>query len=441
MFSALQLDKEVAPDWPTFKRAFTPSAVRQIHEAVIRLWPPDTDLSLVLEPEQDAVRALYVGDYEADLLARGVTRHCLYADKVTLVDPFVYSIGVNPQYSPLEYPEHYRANSIRSAQIWFQFMEWIDHGLVEFVRTPGDFDRGLWHAILRAERARFESSPELQALARQYVNEKMKSPELEEYRRHHALLFPPDSHLLRSMQKFDPNMSKEMRDAILERVRREREEHPFYVEPIPDKDGNVAEIYQMATGMGHMESRLAASIMGGYLVTDIVPRWRMIEMDREYEKIDVERWSPLAKAFGEVRLRYLDGVRLHDALRLREEDRLEGLRAFLRRVHHASGSSSPYGDSIATDMAAELTAQVGEAEAAWNAIDQDLVKWLGVEAAAVGVPALAVGGAAWAAAGLALAVAGGINLGMAHWKRKDFTKAMPAAFFMDLKKREAGGLS
>jgi hypothetical protein len=95
MFAALQLDNETASSLSTFKRAFTPAAVRRIHEAVVEYWPPDTDLSEVLEPDPKTVRALYVGHYEPESLAKGVARHCLYADKISLVDPFMYAVGIN----------------------------------------------------------------------------------------------------------------------------------------------------------------------------------------------------------------------------------------------------------------------------------------------------------------------------------------------------------
>jgi hypothetical protein len=163
----------------------------------------------------------------------------------------------------------------------------------------------------------------------------------------------------------------------------------------------------------------------------------MIEVDREYDKIDKERWSPLAKAFGQTRLKYLDGVQLPDALKLRQRDHLAGLRAFLRKAYNASASEEPYRDSIAVDMAAELTASVGEAESAWNAIDRDLANWVGAEGAIAMIPALTTGGAAWLPAAVAFAVAGSVTLAKAQGERRDLAKAMPAAFFMDLKRRDS----
>lgn len=435
MFAALQLETETPKNWAEFKRAFTPRAVQRIHEAVFRLWPPDTDITRVLGAETDIVRGLYVGIYEPEPVARAVSRHCLYADRVVLVDPFVYAPKIRPEYNPMEYPEHYLQDTIRWAKIWLQFLPWIDSGLVEFIRTPGDFDPRLFHDLYRAERARFESDPELKQLVEEWADNQRDTPEYEQMKRQALLLTRKDEDLEELIKDFDPQVSEDVLRGVLRNVQREREEHAYHVDMVPDRHGKLSQIHMMTTGMGHLESRLSASLMHGYLVTDLVPRWRMIEKDREYEKVDQAKWSPLAKAFGEVQLRYLDGVTLADALRLRREDRLEEMRGFLRRVYKASESDSPYSESVARDMSAELSAQAAEADTEWNGIDRDLLRWSGAEIAAAGV-GVVTGGVSWVAAGLAAATAGVFNLAASTWQRRDFYKSMPAAFFMDLRRRQ-----
>ena len=47
---ALQLDRELQNrSLAKFKAAFTPGAVRKIHEAIVKVWPPDITLRKVLE--------------------------------------------------------------------------------------------------------------------------------------------------------------------------------------------------------------------------------------------------------------------------------------------------------------------------------------------------------------------------------------------------------
>jgi hypothetical protein len=60
--------------------------------------------------------------------------------------------------------------------------------------------------------------------------------------------------------------------------------------------------------------------------------WKEVELDRSAAGIDVRAWSPFAKALQESDLKVLDNVPLRAALTLREENRLESLRLFLRKV-------------------------------------------------------------------------------------------------------------
>ena len=58
--SALQLDRSAPTRWPDVKAAITPDSVREIHEAVLWLWPDLDDLGRVLDLESTESSGLYV---------------------------------------------------------------------------------------------------------------------------------------------------------------------------------------------------------------------------------------------------------------------------------------------------------------------------------------------------------------------------------------------
>ena len=147
-------------------------------------------------------------------------------------------------------------------------------------------------------------------------------------------------------------------------------------------------------------------------------------------------WSALAKAFHNIRLKYFGKLDLDHALKLRNEGRLENLRAFLRRVWSVASSSDPFGGSNVQFLADELEAKVREAEEEWKQIDRDLIKWIGAETAAgfaAGRSLIESGNAEFFAA--AVAVAGTANLIASTLKRKGFPDKFPAAFFMNLRNK------
>lgn len=166
-----------------YKAAFTPAAVRRIHEAALECWPPALDIKETLRRAASDVSGLYIGDYGPQYIYRGIVRHSIYANKILVVDPFLYPLSVRDEYNPILNPEQYRTQTLKNVNFWFSLLPWIDAGLVEVIRTPADFDRRLNWESLGRQREKFEKSKELQAAADATVKEMMgRHAEREAYR-------------------------------------------------------------------------------------------------------------------------------------------------------------------------------------------------------------------------------------------------------------------
>jgi hypothetical protein len=161
---ALGLDPE--GDHPTlaqYKAAFTAQAVRKIYEAVVEIWPPNTAIQPLLEQSGTAVSGLYIGDYAPIYLERALVRHSTYANKILLVDPFIHPYVTSDKFNPILHPENYRAQTLKNVNFYRKVLPWIDAGIVEFVRTPADFDRRLNYQALETAQQLVERTPALKA--------------------------------------------------------------------------------------------------------------------------------------------------------------------------------------------------------------------------------------------------------------------------------------
>ncbi|MFH1905009.1 MAG: SEC-C metal-binding domain-containing protein [bacterium] len=437
IFEALQFDNDKPPkSLLDFKSAFTPKAVKLIHEAVIDLWPPDSDIASILQSFQNDVSGLYVGEYLVDSLIRGVTRHSLYADKILLVDPFVYPLSVRDQFNPILEPEQYRTQTLKNVDMWMRMSPWIEAGMVEFIRTPADFDRKLnWDSMMR-QKQKFEDNKELKMLAKEFAKEKAKEYIGREGVRI-RILSAPDDYLRRIFRKFNLGKKDSDEDAFISYVHDMRKKDPYYLEPLGGDNRKRSELLIYSTGTSYDIARFTANFSNSYLITDIPSKWKEIELDRQNSDIDQSEWSPLAKAFQNLNLRYLNNVELSHALSLRKENRLKGLRTFLRRIWSAASSGNPFGEHNIKLLADELEDNVNKAENEWKQIDRDLMKWLGGEAAAgmlAGGPLIANGHGGFLAA--AFATAGCTTLMSTYLTRKGFPDKYPAAFFMDIRKKQ-----
>ena len=324
---ALQLDKE-PKSLADLKAAFTPNAVRKIHEAILDIWPKDVRIALLLESTRADVSGLYIGEYQRDLLIRGMSRHSLYANKILLVDPFTYPLSVRDEYNPIFHPEKFRSQTLKNIDVWFHLAPWVKAGIVEFIRTPADFDPQLNWESLKRQRKKFEENEELKKLLDETAKIKVEEFTAREGLRL-LVLSAPDDHLRKIFKELKLGTEKFGEDDFIAHVGELRRSDPFYLEPVTDDEGRFGEFHITTSGASYDIAKLTASLTGSYLVTDLPPRWKEIELDREQNAISIGEWSPLAKAFQNLDLKYLNNLELDHALSLRTEGRLENLRAFL----------------------------------------------------------------------------------------------------------------
>ena len=342
-----------------YKAAFTADAVRKIHEDVMEVWPPDLDVFEVLHRSSGDVSGLYIGDYGSEYISRGIVRHSIYANRILVVDPFVYPNSVRDEYNPIVNPAQYRAQTLKNVNLWFALLPWIEAGIVEVIRPPADFDHQLNWDFLKAQERKFEENAELKQAAKESVEELSKRHK-QTFIYQQLLLGAPDSYLRRTFQELGLGKEGFTVDQFLNSIHEERERNPEFLEPLGP--GSDSQLYTITTGASYPSARMTASVTGSYLFTDLHVRWREIELDRESHSAENKVWAPFAKALQNTPLRYLNSLRLEHALTLRKEGRLESLRGCLRKVWAAACTENPFDSANSLLLAEELGERVREAE-------------------------------------------------------------------------------
>ena len=426
----LQLDSN--KNLADYKKGFTEKAVREIHEAIFEVWAPNSDITTILQSASDDVSGLYIGDYDIEYISRGIVRHSIYANKILIVDPFIYPISVRDEYNPILEPAQYRTQTLKNVNFWFSLLPWIESGIIEIIRTPADFDSRLNWESMQRQRRKFEETPELKEASECSVKE-FKERHMEKQAHAHLLLNAPDSYIESLIKKLELEKDGYTAKDFLKYVNKERESDPNFLEPLgPRSDG---QLHIVSTGASYDIAQLTASITKSYLVTDIYYKWREIEIDRSKNNAVSRVWSPFAKAFQESPLQFLNNLQLKHALQLRAEGRLDSLRNFLLKVWKSARTEEAFDETNARLFAEELKEKVALAKEEWEKIDRDLINIVGKEAGAgllAAGPLIAAGHGVFL--GAAAAVVGAATLAAAYKDRKHFPDRFPAAFFMDIEK-------
>jgi len=432
--AALQLDS-IKPDaeYKDIKRACSPHAVQEIYSVIPEIWPDLDDYERCLQSEAGTVTALYVGHYDPEAVLQAVTRLSLYCDKIYLVDPFANAQHVRDEYNPLIHPEEHRATVMKFSYLWMSLSPWIDAGMVYFVRPLHDFIPGMFHEVLDLQRRRFDENPLLKATLEDEAAAHMKALSATDRDAGELfLLMAPDD----SLREFYRQMTIERpelkpfasEEDFIAHVQKRRDEHPYYVERLPDQRG---ELHQTSSGASYELAKRMCSITNSHIVTSLRTRWKEVELDRESAGIDLQGWSPFAKALNESDLKILNSVPIKAAFRLREENRLESLRLFFRKVWKSCRDPDEFSNENAVNLSAELREEVSKANEEWQKIDQQLLKWIGATGGAV----VASGVFGFVPAASAAAVTGITGLIQSRMKRHAFKERYPAGFFLGLKER------
>jgi len=314
-------------------------------------------------------------------------------------------------------------------------LPWIEAGIVEIIRPPSDFDHSLNWKFMKDQKRKFEENAELKKASEESVEELSKRHS-RRFMYQQLLLGAPDSYLRRKFEELGLGKDGLTVEEFLRSVQEERERDPDFLEPMDAKGDS--QLFTITSGASYPSATMTASISGSYLFTDIYVRWREIELDRESHSAENKVWAPFAKAIQNAPLRYLNNLRLDQALTLRKEGRLESLRNFLTRVWKDASTEDQFESKNALLLAEELGQRIREAEQEWEQIDRDLLKIVGT--AAVGGllaagPLIAAGHAYFLAA--AAGVAGLGPVVNSTLQRRSFPDRFPAAFFMKVEEKEA----
>jgi hypothetical protein len=413
--------------WQKVKEGMTDARIREFYIFISDLWPLDTDPDSMLPAPTSSLRALYLGENEPEVMLQNVFRFCLYSDQILLVNPFDNPNVMADEYNPIHHPGEWRLQTLRLVFHLMMLAPWIAADLVTLIPDPGDFNRALRVKTWDLAGVRLEGhKPSKDDVDVSALKQRTRR----------TLLMSPRDYVERTAKEMHPDMSDREVRAFADSIESERLNDPL----LPNQTLDQMPAQMMATRMGaNLEMGMyICHATGAFPYTNVNFRWKEILGARQELGTTAQVWSPLTNAFQQLDFKFLDHVDSKFACSIRQDGRLEGLRAYLRKLWNAVGGTSDPASSegIARDYSDQLKQSFNEARAEWDSIDRDLLKW-GVPKIGGGIaaglvtghfsPAFAVGG---------FAVAGISEIMQAEMKRREFRKKVPMSVFIDLERKK-----
>lgn len=427
MLDILEIDSFVSKGKTTgdliihLRKILNPQKIRKIHELIPVLWPDEEDYYRCINCEDDKPKGIFIGHYIFDSTVSMMNRYGLYEENIILIDPFVDHRILREDVNPVAEPSQFKHDTLNNVLLWFQLLPWINAGLVKLIRDPFDFDINKARESRDVSIKRYKECKELADLEKYGLI----PDSLKDYASKIQLWSLPESNSLQKQrflsfwksQNIDP---KNAIDAIMS----EREKSPFYL-PISDAD----QIIRLTSGTNYETGKYICSIMNGHILTDLKARWVEMEYDRKCNNVTVNKWSLISKEFQQVDLPFLNGLKIDDIFKLRNDGYLEHMRDFLKKLWLMSNPDSSIEKRSVELMCLELKDEIAKANDEWKKIDRVLCSSVLKDSVLSTLPLL-TGQPFWVS-GICIAASSAFELAKSTNERKNFIKRYPAGFFIE----------
>ena len=405
-------------DWQGFvlkiKKTLTPENVKRIHELIPIVWPDKEDYYRCIHSDDTSLSGLFIGDYRVETTAKLINKYGLYEDAILLVDPIVDPRCIAEGHNPVVHPERHCVSTLHSLLLWLQLLPWIDDGVVQIIRDPGDFDYQLRLDSYNISKRRYEESG-----LNKFIKEEAPHDEFQDRIKRYFKLSIPDDMILAICHKHNLDPTK-----IMEYIREERQHSIDHVE-----GGCDGQYLTTFSGTNYEMGKYICPISKSHLLTDLQIRWLEMEYDRKSNGIQNCDWEVFSRHFQQVPLPYLNGLRTIDVMKLRNDGHLDSMRRFLKKLWLRSSPDSATEQHVIEQLSLELDDEIGKALNEWKNIDKNLAKWFIPNIPSIGMQLFQ--GTPWWATGVTAAVTGAAAVAESITKHKNFQKSYPAGFFLE----------
>jgi hypothetical protein len=386
------------------EKIITPADVRNFYrEYFAGIRPSTLGFAKILpSPDRNKLRALYMGDTDANILLNTIVRHVLYVDQIIIVDPFLtLTLGDHPK-SVLNRPELWVSAIVNRALCLCAIQKWVEQSIILII--PNVF---YYHPEMLQIPQGYRTTPELE---RAFEHRIVRDLLLSEYSENR-------SSMLDLLAKMGKKMSESERTEILAEVDQYENENPIryrldqkYFDKYFSDSQPRSEIF--VTGNGGLPLFHASDIAkktGSFLVFDYQHLYEMLCINFNQVDNQTDSFQQLSLAFQNLDFPFLHNVPSKKALELREQGYLLSFRNYLREIWETISTTENQQllDNKMFDFRDRLTSEYTQLEREWQQIRKDLFVSATMSGVITGLTVIAPGSISL---GLAAAAAGGFGM-------------------------------
>lgn len=346
------------------KRNMTADRVAHFYRYLADLWPADLQAINSLDSlrANNQLSGFYVGWVRPEWTLRSVNRASLYADRILVEQPFHLPWMLRDEYDPIQNPNQMRPDTHRWATVMLLLEPWIRDGFVILVPAPDDYDSALREAFLASGLRR-----ERDGLVNVHPDDFAQIEEVAKQEFFRGLNSLADDVIARRIKETG-DFTDDQIPGMLSYIKSLRERDPFYLEGVMPEGGFLQKLSIPTIEL----TTLTCGLADAFPFTDLRGKWDELLKNVDAMPDDAAVWTPLSKAFSQLKFDFLDGYDSRLAYRMREDGRLLRFRSYLKdiweKVHGSPDVDAA--ERYARDLTERLVVEYDAARAEWNLMRQ-----------------------------------------------------------------------
>lgn len=352
--------------WNELSQVITLEKISLTYKVFSEIFPYNLNRYEILPKNNpnEKLTSIFHGILDGKTIINNIARHSLYCDEIIVFHPLQNPQNTNPEIDPISKPQIWKLDFINSLYFYIVLQKWVVLGLVHIIENPFNFDQdGREKLCLEAEKRinqnkKFYDDPEITKELEAISNEKLRE----------SILGMPINEIRLTLKKAMPNYTDDQINQMAIEIKNREKKLPLYVDLGETKDGSL--IVNRSGGNIEMIDAIC-HLTGAYSYTT----QNFIKKQLELRGTN-PFWTKFGSLYSGLNLKYLNNVDTNFALKIREEERISGLRKSFRDL--SSFLEQNELDKITDDKILhfndKIKSEISRSEEEWKKIITDAQK-------------------------------------------------------------------
>ena len=351
--------------WDDISKSITKEKVKKTYRLFAKLFPRNINYSEELEKTKESFSSIHCSTLEANLIIDEIVRFSLYSDKILVFHPLQNPAVTSQELDPRNNSKRWLPDFLNALYFYIVIQKWVKAGIVKLIINPCEYDISLRNDIDTQAKKRMLNSnhEEFKRLTHEFSLNKL-AQDFAVFLRHKNKDQIVDNLLSLESPIFTETEAEDFSIRIIDNI---DNINPLWGK-LDKSNYNQNGMISPTKGGGPIESmQYISKITGGNIYTPSKATWFQMK------EIGVnDFWSKTNHLYSNIPLNFLNNVDTAFALKIREEDRLFGVRKELKNIYAELNKIdiNELDENKIKFIQGNLIEEIKKADSEWNLINE-----------------------------------------------------------------------